>query len=151
MAAIRGLTGIDGADDKRAWWPAIKHGLACRCPVCGDGRLFSSFLKVERRCAACGGDLSAERADDLPPYIVISIVGHVIVTGILLTEAISEVPLWLHMVVWPLLTVALSLLIIQPVKGAVVAHQWAMRMHGFGEEVRGPVLDRAGGRVHDAS
>ncbi|MFC7400213.1 DUF983 domain-containing protein [Chelatococcus sp. GCM10030263] len=150
MAAIRGLTDIEGMDEKRAWWPAIKKGFACRCPSCGEGRLFSSFLKVERRCAACSEDLSAERADDLPPYIVISVVGHVVVSGILVAEAISELPLWMHMVVWPLMTLVLCLLIMQPVKGAVVAHQWAMRMHGFGDETENPVMDRVGGRLHDA-
>ena len=40
--------------------------------------------------------------------------------------------MWLHMVVWPVLTIALSVLLMQPVKGAVVGLQWAVRMHGFG-------------------
>jgi hypothetical protein len=34
-------------------------------------------------------------------------------------------------VLWPLLTVALSLAMLQPVKGVIVALQWANRMHGF--------------------
>ena len=40
--------------------------------------------------------------------------------------------LWLSLGVG-LLTFILSLLLLQPVKGAVVGFQWALRMHGFDE------------------
>ena len=40
-------------------------------------------------------------------------------------------PLVAQMLVWPLLTAILALLMLQPVKGAVIAWQWARRMHGF--------------------
>jgi hypothetical protein len=36
------------------------------------------------------------------------------------------------MAIWPALTVLLSLLLMQPVKGGVIGLQWALRMHGFG-------------------
>ncbi len=38
------------------------------------------------------------------------------------------------MALWPALTLILSFLLMQPVKGRVVGLQWAMRMHGFGGE-----------------
>lgn len=40
-------------------------------------------------------------------------------------------PLWLHAVLWLPLTVLLALLILPPVKGALVGLQWALLMHGF--------------------
>ena len=83
---------------------------------------------------ACGEDLHHQRADDLPPYIVITIVGHIIVGGLLLAEKFGDWPMWLHMVVWPALTLILSIAMMQPVKGGVVGLQWAVRMHGFGGE-----------------
>ena len=47
------------------------------------------------------------------------------------------------------LTLVLSLVLLQPVKGAVVGLQWAFRMHGFDdtspEEM--PVRDAAGGKA----
>ena len=118
--------------EERDWRQAIVRGLRGRCPHCGKGRLFRAFLKPVDRCEACGEDLHHQRADDLPPYIVITIVGHIIVAGLLLVEKFAEWPMWLHMVVWPVLTIALSVLLMQPVKGAVVGLQWAVRMHGFG-------------------
>jgi len=44
---------------------------------------------------------------------------------------VYEPAYWIHAVIWLPLTLALSLLLIQPVKGAVVALQWYFGMHGF--------------------
>ncbi len=110
---------------------SILRGLACRCPNCGEGRLFSRFLKVAPVCTVCREDLSGSRADDLPPYVVITVVGHVIVGAVLAAESVPEWPMWLHFALWPTLTLGLALLLMQPVKGAVVGLQWALRMHGF--------------------
>ncbi|MDJ1157198.1 DUF983 domain-containing protein [Chelatococcus sp. SYSU_G07232] len=126
------VTAGAGTEAPRDWWTAVRRGLACRCPACGRGRVFGRFLKVEPQCAACGEELHHHRADDLPPYLVITIVGHIVAGGILAVETAVELPIWQHMVVWPLLTLALCFGLMQPVKGAVVAHQWAFRMHGFG-------------------
>jgi uncharacterized protein (DUF983 family) len=119
-------------DSRRDLWPALLRGLACRCPRCGRGRLFGRYLKVADRCAACGLDLSHQRADDAPPYFTIVLVGHVIVPGALLLEQLSHPPSWLHFAIWLPLTVLLTLLLLPCVKGAVVGAQWSNRMHGFG-------------------
>lgn len=117
---------------ERDWRMAIGHGLRGRCPACGEGRLFRGFLKPVEACAACGEPMHHQRADDLPPYVVITIVGHIIVGGLLLAEKYADWSMGLHMAIWPALTVILSLLLMQPVKGGVIGLQWAMRMHGFG-------------------
>ncbi len=112
--------------------PAMKRGFRGRCPACDRGRLFGRFLKVADRCEACGTEFHHHRADDLPPYLVIFVVGHLVGYGIFMTETKLEMPLWAHLAIWPLLTVVLSLLLLQPVKGAVVGLQYALGMHGFG-------------------
>jgi uncharacterized protein (DUF983 family) len=112
---------------------AILRGLRGRCPACGRGRLFGRFLKVVPACAACSTEYHHHRADDFPPYLVILIVGHLVGYGIYASEThLDDIPLWLHAVFWPTLTVLLSLALLQPVKGAVVALQYALGMHGFG-------------------
>lgn len=119
----------------RATWPAIRRGLSGRCPACGEGRIFDRFLKVKPACQSCGEAFHHHRADDLPPYLVIIIVGHVIGSLILLVEVELNLgwPTWVHVVIWPLLTLGLSLALIQPIKGAVIGLQWAKHMHGFGK------------------
>lgn len=112
-------------------FPAMRRGFLCRCPACGEGRLFDRFLKVASHCEACGTEFHHHRADDLPPYIVITIVGHLIGYGILMTETKLELPMWVHLATWPALTLILCLALLQPVKGAVVGLQYALGMHGF--------------------
>ena len=111
---------------------AMRRGFLGRCPACGKGRLFGRFLKVADRCDACGTEFHHHRADDFPPYIVMFLVGHLVGYGILMTETRMEVPMWLHLALWPALTLVLCLALIQPVKGSVVGLQYALGMHGFG-------------------
>ncbi len=111
---------------------SIMRGLLNTCPACGSGRLFRAFLKPVDRCAACGEDLSHQRSDDLPPYLVIFIIGHVTVGGYMMTDMIWHLPTWVHMIIWGPITLLTALLTIQPIKGGVIGLQWALRMHGFG-------------------
>jgi uncharacterized protein (DUF983 family) len=107
------------------------NGLRGRCPACGKGHMFRAFLKVAYHCDACGEELHHHRADDFPAYLVIVIVGHLVVPLILHVEMVYEPSYWIHAILWLPLTIALSLLLIQPIKGAVVALQWRAGMHGF--------------------
>nr|WP_183506902.1 DUF983 domain-containing protein [Methylobacterium brachythecii] len=106
-------------------------GFVCRCPHCGEGKLFGRFLKVRPECEACGMKLDGHRADDFPPYIVIFLVGHIVGYLILTFEMGYDVPLWVSVTLWPGLTLGLAALLLQPVKGAVIGLQYATRMHGF--------------------
>ncbi len=110
----------------------IIRGLRGRCPKCGEGRLFRAFLKVADNCPACGEELHHHRADDFPAYLVIVIVGHIVVAMVLGVEVAYAPPLWLHALIWLPVTTALSLALLQPIKGAVVAVQWQHGMEGFG-------------------
>jgi uncharacterized protein (DUF983 family) len=101
------------------------------CPHCGEGRLFGRFLKVADRCVACGEELHHHQADDFPAYLVIVLVGHIVVPLVLAVETRFAPDYWVHAALWIPLTLGLSLALIQPVKGMVVALQWRLGMHGF--------------------
>jgi uncharacterized protein (DUF983 family) len=113
---------------------AVKNGLRSRCPRCGEGHLFRAFVKPVDRCEVCGEDLSHQRADDMPAYLDIVVVGHIVVGAFVAVESITTWPIWAHMALWTPLTLALAILFLQPIKGAVIAMQWALYMHGFGGE-----------------
>jgi uncharacterized protein (DUF983 family) len=117
--------------EKRDVWTALKRGFRGRCPRCGQGKLFRAFLKVDDNCSVCGLDFTPHRADDLPAYLVIVIVGHIVVPTALFIETDYSPPVWLQLAIYLPLTLVLSLALLQPVKGAVVGVQWALRMHGF--------------------
>jgi uncharacterized protein (DUF983 family) len=119
--------------EKRDVWTAMKRGFASRCPRCGKGKLFRAFLKVDDHCSECGLDFTPHRADDLPAYLVIVIVGHIVVPTALWIETNYSPAVWLQLSIYLPFTFIASLALLQPVKGAVVGLQWALRMHGFDE------------------
>jgi len=123
------------ADDSlppRDVWQSLRRGWRQKCPCCGNGRIYGKYLKVNDVCSSCGTELFHHRADDAPPYFVMTITGHVIVGGILLTEKMFAPPVWVELAIWLPVTVLLSLWLLPRVKGALIGYQWALRMHGFG-------------------
>jgi uncharacterized protein (DUF983 family) len=117
---------------KRDVWRALRRGLAGRCPCCGKGAMFRAYLKVNDRCSVCGTELLHHQADDAPPYVTILVVGHIVGALMLAVEEFApNLPLLYHVLVWPTLTLALSLALLPAFKSALIAYQWALRMHGF--------------------
>jgi uncharacterized protein (DUF983 family) len=122
----------DTPDAERPLGRSIMRGMLNRCPACGSGKLFRAFLKPVDHCAACGEAMYHQRADDLPPYIVILVLGHVVVGGFMLTDMAFVLPVWVHLAIWTPITIITALVSIQPIKGGVIGLQWALKMHGFG-------------------
>ncbi|MEM8811609.1 MAG: DUF983 domain-containing protein [Pseudomonadota bacterium] len=121
----------DALQQARPIGRALFTGLRCRCPNCAEGPIFDGYLTVRESCPSCGQELHHHQADDAPPYFATFIVGHIVVSLVLMVEVAYQPPLWVHMALWLPLTTALSLVCLRPIKGAIVAYQWALRMHGF--------------------
>ena len=87
----------------RPTWPAMLNGMKCRCPNCGQGKLFSSYLKVH------------------------------LAVGAVLHMEMSSTPLHPLTYLWVMIPLIIlsSLLLLPVTKGAVVGLQWARYMHGF--------------------
>ena len=119
---------VQGAESVK---PAMLRGACLKCPRCGEGRMFSGYLKVAASCDACGLDLTPQRADDGPAYFVILIVAHLIGFSLpVMFNLIGDRPTTIA-VTLGLASVVLSLALLPPVKGSFVAFQWAKGMHGF--------------------
>lgn len=95
--------------------------------------MFRAFLKVVDLCPGCGEELHHHRADDFPAYLVILIVGHVLVPLVLLAEQAYALPLAAHLALWIPATLLMTVGLLQPTKGSIVALQWHAGMHGFAE------------------
>lgn len=117
---------------------ALARGFGRRCPNCGKGRIFRGYTTVQDTCPACGEELHHHRADDLPPYLTIMLVGHIVVPAVLMLEQFSEPALWVHYILWLPLVSLLCLWFLPRMKGATIALQWANRMHGFGTVADAP-------------
>lgn len=94
------------------------------CPRCGQGRLFAGILRLQPRCEDCGLDFAIFDAADGPAFFVMSIVGFVIVGLALYVEFVHTPPVWLHLVLWPIVAVVLSLPLLRWSKGLMVGLQY---------------------------
>lgn len=126
------------AEEARPIARSLLRGALGRCPKCGEGRMFHAFLKVSDQCPHCGEDLHHHRADDAPPYLTMFIVGHVVVAILLWAEVTYTPPLWVHAMIFIPAALIMSLVLLPRIKGALVALQWALRMHGFDARDEGP-------------
>jgi uncharacterized protein (DUF983 family) len=99
-------------------------GLRCRCPRCGEGRLFAGYLTLAPRCERCNLDFSFADAGDGPAVFVILIAGFIVVGSALVVEATWRPPYWLHAVLWLPLLLLLTLGLLRPLKGLLVALQF---------------------------
>lgn len=119
----------DSTGSDRGVFRSLWRGFLGKCPACASHRLFASFLKVQEDCPKCSEHLGDIRADDAPPYFTIAIVGHIVVPLILIAERYG-MSTFTHFMIWPALTLILTLLVMQPVKGAVIGVMWANHLTG---------------------
>lgn len=110
---------------------ALKSGLLCKCPACGQGSLYEGFLCVRQRCVSCGADLSGQDSGDGPAPFVIFVVGAIVVGLALFTEVRFGPPVWLHLLLWLPLTVALVLGLMRPAKALMISLQYKHRRQDF--------------------
>ena len=107
--------------------PVFAAALRCRCPRCGEGKLFNGLLTVAPRCSSCGLDLAAQDAGDGPAVFVILIVGAIVSAGALLTEVWFQPPYWVQGVIWGPAVIILSLGFLRPLKAGLIALQFKHR------------------------
>ncbi|MGV9007546.1 MAG: DUF983 domain-containing protein [Brevundimonas sp.] len=101
----------------------IRAGLLCRCPNCGEGKLYKGFLEVTDRCAVCDYDFSHLNTGDGAAIFVMQIAGGIVVFGALFVQVAYNPPIWAMLVVALPLVAGLSLGLMRPAKGVMVALQ----------------------------
>jgi uncharacterized protein (DUF983 family) len=102
----------------------ILRGLACKCPRCGEGKLFEGFLSLRPTCSACGLDYAFIDAGDGPAVFIILIAGFVVVFCALIVEVTYQPPFWLHAVLWVPLVLLTTLAPLRSMKSLLVALQF---------------------------
>src|SRR6266540_2544364 len=98
------------------WLTVIRTALG-RCPNCGQGLLFASYLKQVENCAICGEPLGHIRADDGPAWLTILLVGHILAPFLLGVVPNVTWPDWVIMAMVITLTLALTLALLPRAKG----------------------------------
>ncbi len=94
--------------------------------------MFTGVLKVRECCPVCGLDLRAHDAGDGPAVAVILVLGAIIMMLAFWVEFHFSPPLWVHALVWPVVTISAALLMMRPLKAALVALQFRHRKNEMG-------------------
>ena len=106
--------------------------MRCRCPRCGKGKLFTGLLTLRSACPVCGLDLSQSDTGDAGAVILIIVLGAFVVGMAFWVDFRFSPPLWVHAILWPIVTIPLAILIMRPMKAALVASQFRNRPHEMG-------------------
>lgn len=102
----------------------ILRGIACRCPRCGEGRLYSGFLTLRPACEICGLDYAFIDVGDGAAVFTILIGGAIVVFCALIVEVKYQPPFWLHAALWLPLILLTTLLPLRAIKALLVALQF---------------------------
>lgn len=103
---------------------SIARGIACKCPRCGEGRLFQGYLSLRPRCERCGLDYTFIDAGDGPAVFIILIAGFIVVGCALIVEVQYQPPFWVHASLWIPLILLTTLAPLRPMKSLLIALQF---------------------------
>jgi uncharacterized protein (DUF983 family) len=102
----------------------VMRGLACKCPRCGEGKLYAGFLTLRPNCDSCGLDYAFIDAGDGPAIFIIMIAGFIVVGAALVVEVKYQPPFWVHAALWGPLIVATTLLPLRSMKALLIDLQY---------------------------
>ncbi len=89
--------------------------------------MFLGFLKVVERCAVCGFDFTRLNTGDGAAIFIMQIAGGLVVLAALFVQIAYDPPIWAMLVVALPLVVGLSLGLMRPGKGVMIALQMRHR------------------------
>lgn len=99
-------------------------GLKARCPNCGKGKLFRRGLVLRESCEVCEQSFVAADPGDGPAVFAIFILGFLILGGALLLEFRVGPPVWVHVLLWGVLTPLLAYFLLRVLKATLIALQF---------------------------
>ncbi|MEM7493178.1 MAG: DUF983 domain-containing protein [Pseudomonadota bacterium] len=103
---------------------AIKAGLLCKCPECGQGSVFETHLGLASGCPICGADFSNADSGDGPAFFVMFLIAIIVTPPVLLMQVIFDPPVWLQLGLWGSVSLALAWWLLRPFKSLLFALQW---------------------------
>ena len=117
-------------NEKLRW--ILKSGWEGRCPKCGEGPMFQSWLKINQACPACGLSYRFASPDDGPAFFSLCIVAFPLIFVVVWLQAAFAPPIWVHLLTSVPLMVIGCVLPLRPIKGWLVASQYVNRAQEAG-------------------
>lgn len=109
--------------------PPIASGLYGCCPRCGAKTLFRSFTAFADRCPACGLEFARFNVGDGPVVFLTLGIGALVTVLALWVEFGVSPPFWVHLLLWPPVTLAMVVGSLRVAKGLLLALEYRNRAH----------------------
>lgn len=110
-----------------AYYPPVSPyaaGLSCKCPRCGQGALYKSYLSLNERCAACGLDYTKADPGDGATVFVLFIVGFIAVALAFIARFVWFASIGVAFAISGGAAIVLTLAILRPLKATLIALQF---------------------------
>jgi len=117
-------------DERPPLLPVLLRGFSRKCPQCGEGPLYHRYLKLVDTCPSCQAEIGVIRADDMPAYLTIVVVGHIVVPLAFALEKLYAPPTSVHFGIWLPSIIVLTLLLLPGIKGATIGLMWRLGLRG---------------------
>lgn len=103
---------------------SIGAALTGSCPRCGARTLFAGAIKFADRCPACELDFTQFNVGDGPAAFLTLIIGAIIAGSAITVELAFSPPFWVHILLWPAITLALILGSLRAAKGVMLTLEY---------------------------
>ena len=108
----------EGSEGRPAIARAALFGL---CPECGAPGLFAGPIRFADHCHRCHLDFARFNVGDGPAALLIMLIGAIVVPLALWLHFSVHPPLLVHLIVWPLVVLALTIGGLRVAKGGLIA------------------------------
>lgn len=104
----------------------IKLAFRQTCPRCRKGKLFKDGLTMDIRdtCDHCGLNIGEHDCGDGPAVFLIFFLGFLLVPAALVLEFLLFPPIWVHIALWGVIAVGITLGSLRPLKAYIIALQY---------------------------
>lgn len=118
--------------------PIAKAALFGLCPECGSPTLFNGLIRFASRCRQCGLDFDKFNVGDGPAALLVMVVGAIVVPLALWLHFSVHPPVFVHLILWPIIVTALTVGGLRVAKGGLIAAEHQREGH------EGRLVDESG-------
>jgi len=111
---------MNNSTEQAAHSPLILSSAKGLCPRCEAQTLFVGPVRFASHCRACGLNFDQFNVGDGPAAFLTLIVGGIILGLALYVEFAFRPPVWVHLLLWPVLTVASVVGFLRVAKGMLL-------------------------------
>ncbi|MBI1326645.1 MAG: DUF983 domain-containing protein [Alphaproteobacteria bacterium] len=105
-----------------------RRAVFCKCPACGKGALYKpKSFDLAPACTLCGTSYADNDSADGPAVFLIFVLGFLLVPLAIAFEFSFSPPLWVHVILWGVLALAITLGLLKPLKSLIIQIQHLKR------------------------